>query len=98
MSTALMTEKDLVLAIREAKIRLELAEKEKAAAEMEYEKLKAIIVEELTEKDAKSTAKYDGIGVDPSYFKLAEMMHSRFANKVKDIKVDEKSVAESAQE
>lgn len=56
------SEKDLLIDLRKAKLRLEQAIKEKTMAEKEFDKLEAIIVEMLTEKDAKVTAKYDGIG------------------------------------
>jgi hypothetical protein len=59
---AVMTEKDLLIKLREAKFNKEYLEVQLKAATMEYDKQEAILVEMLTEKDAKTTAKYDGIG------------------------------------
>jgi hypothetical protein len=59
---AVMTEKDLLIKLREAKFKKEFLESELKAATAEFDKQEAILVEMLTEKDAKTTAKYDGIG------------------------------------
>lgn len=59
---AVMTEKDQLIKLREAKFRLEKSKLEQTEAQKEYDKQEAIIVEMLTEKDAQTTAKYDGIG------------------------------------
>ncbi len=55
-------EKDLLIQLRVAKFRLEDAIKEKTEAQREFDRLEAVLVEMLTEKDAKTTANYDGIG------------------------------------
>jgi hypothetical protein len=57
-----MTEKDLLIKLRETKFKLEDTTKAKTEAQKEFDRLEAILVETLTEKDAKTTAKYDGIG------------------------------------
>jgi len=59
---AVMTEKDLLIKLREAKFNKEYLESELKKATIEFDRFEAILVEMLTEKDAKTTAKYDGIG------------------------------------
>ena len=62
MPPAVISEKDQLIKLREAKFKLEKAKQEQTEAQKEYDKQEAIIVEMLTEKDAKTTAKYYGIG------------------------------------
>jgi len=57
-----VTELDLVLKFRDAKIKKQEAEKALDLAEQEYDKTEFELIELLTAKNATKTAEYDGIG------------------------------------
>lgn len=59
---ATLTERDLVIAFRDAKFKKDTAEEALETAKAEYDKCEKELIEMLEANNATSTAKYEGIG------------------------------------